>query len=465
MSNQDVPPANGALYRAVWRGHLIAGLIVLPFLAMLALTGGAYLFKTELDHFIYRGMQDVPVRTTAFAPASEIVRQTEAALDGRVLQWVPPVQRDRAAKLMVRVASGEVVTAFADPYDGHLTGSTPYGGFMQVLRKVHSLQMFGFWASCLIEISAGWAIALVGTGLFLWWPRGQRKGGVVSVRGTPKQRVFWRDLHAVTGMFSAAVILFLAATGMPWSMFWGDHVQQWATTANLNEPEPPAHVTPDWLMSATMPNMPHTPHTQDGAAKPEVPWAMEKMEMPMSHPAAAMAPMGIDRAVLLFQRLGVDSTASISLPDGPEGPFVASWRPDRVEDTRIVYLDQYSGKVLGDVGFKDYGPVGKAIEWGIAVHQGQEYGEANRYLMLAGCVAIVLLAFSSITMWWKRRPKGSWGLPPAAAEPRAMAWLLGTLAFIGVLLPMVGATLLVAILVDRIVRAARHSRSRRNPMA
>ena len=75
----------------------------------------------------------------------------------------------------------------------------------------------------------------------------------------------------------------------------------------------------------------------------------------------------------------------------------------------MVYLDQYSGKVLGDVGFKDWGPAAKAIEWGIAVHQGQEYGPLNRYLMLAGCICVVLLAVTSITMWWKRRPKGSLG--------------------------------------------------------
>ena len=44
---------------------------------------------------------------------------------------------------------------------------------MQLVRKIHSLQKFGFWASCLIEIVAGWAIVLVGTGVFLWWPRGK----------------------------------------------------------------------------------------------------------------------------------------------------------------------------------------------------------------------------------------------------------------------------------------------------
>jgi uncharacterized iron-regulated membrane protein len=319
---------------------------------------------------------------------------------------------------------------------------------MQVVRKIHSLQKFGFWASCLIEIVAGWSIVMVGTGLFQWWPRG-RTGGVLTVRSSPGQRIFWRDLHAVTGLFSCVVILFLAVTGMPWSMFWGDHVQRWATAANLNEPAPPAQVTPEWVMSATMPGMPHSPHAHDGLVKSEMPWAMAKMDMPASRDAPGTRPIDIDDAAVIFRHLGLAASATIGLPDGPKGAYVATWRPDRVEDTRIVYLDQYSGAVLGDVKFQDWGPVGKTIEWGIAVHQGQEYGAANRYLMLVGCVAIVLLAVSAVTIWWKRRPKGSLGIPPSPAQSNSIRGLLAIMIVVGIIFPLVGASLILAFVVDR----------------
>jgi len=278
---------------------------------------------------------------------------------------------------------------------------------------------------------------------------------VVSIRGRPAKRVFWRDLHAVTGLFAGGVIVFLAVTGMPWSMFWGAHVQQWATAAHLYEPPPPAKVTPMWMMAATMPGMPSAPHGADGAVKAQAPWAMQAMAMPTSTDAVGMSPIGVDRAAAIFYRLGLDPAASIDLPDGPGGAYVATWRPDRVEDTRVVYLDQYSGKVLGDVGFKDWGPAAKAIEWGIAVHQGQEYGPLNRYLMLAGCIAVVLLAVSAVTMWWKRRPAGSLGLPPAPADPRAMRGLIAIMIGVGIVYPLVGASLVVAFLIDRAIWLAR----------
>ena len=48
-----------SLYQVVWRWHFIAGLLVLPFLVMMAITGGAYLFQPELDHMAYHRMEDV----------------------------------------------------------------------------------------------------------------------------------------------------------------------------------------------------------------------------------------------------------------------------------------------------------------------------------------------------------------------------------------------------------------------
>jgi uncharacterized iron-regulated membrane protein len=40
----------------------------------------------------------------------------------------------------------------------------------------------------------------------------------------------------VTGIFTGAVILFLAVTGMPWSDVWGVKVQAWTTATGLNRP-------------------------------------------------------------------------------------------------------------------------------------------------------------------------------------------------------------------------------------
>jgi uncharacterized iron-regulated membrane protein len=79
---------------------------------------------------------------------------------------------------------------------------------------------------------------------------------------------------------------------------------------------------------------------------------------------------------------------------------------------RVTHVDQHSGEVLIDTSFQDYGPVARWLEWGINVHMGQEFGLVNQLVLTVVCLAIVLLAVSAGIMWWKRRPKGSLGVPP-----------------------------------------------------
>ncbi|MEP9269641.1 PepSY domain-containing protein, partial [Enterobacter asburiae] len=77
-----------------------------------------------------------------------------------------------------------------------------------IVKKLHSLTLVGTWANWLVEVVAGWAMVLVITGLYLWWPRGNT-ANIMSVRESPKKRVWWRDVHALTGLMGGSIILFL----------------------------------------------------------------------------------------------------------------------------------------------------------------------------------------------------------------------------------------------------------------
>jgi uncharacterized iron-regulated membrane protein len=117
----------------------------------------------------------------------------------------------------------------------------------------------------------------------------------------------------------------------------------------------------------------------------------------------------------------------------------------------VIHLDQYSGETLFDARYADLGPVARLVELGTSLHTGQQLGRANQLIMLAACLAILLMAVAAAVMWWIRRPQGSLGAPPLPDDwriPRTV--LIITVAF-GVLLPLLGASLLVALAVDRIV--------------
>ncbi|MCD0506217.1 PepSY-associated TM helix domain-containing protein, partial [Bordetella petrii] len=390
------------VYRAVWRWHFYAGLLVLPFMILLAVTGGLYLFHTEIENAWYRDLKHVqPGKAPGLAPSA----LTAAALQahpGTLAKYVPPAAPDAAALAVVKPASGDSLAVYVNPYDGEVLGALPERGtLMWTIRRLHSLDYFGPIANGAIEIAAGWSILLVLTGIYLWWPRG-RKQGVLSVRGTPARRVFWRDTHAVTGAVAGLFILFLAITGMPWSLVWGKQVNQWANGSNFGYPAGVRVAVP---MSDE-----HLAH------RGPTTWSLEQARMPLSEPTHGQGgAIGLDQAVRIFNQLGLAPGYAINLPQSPAGVYTASAYPNDLAGQRVVHLDQYSGKPLLDMSYADYGPLGKALEWGINVHMGQEFGLANQLVLLAACAGIVLMSVAGAVMWWKRRPAGELGVPPMPA--------------------------------------------------
>jgi uncharacterized iron-regulated membrane protein len=51
-------------YNLIWRWHFYAGLIVLPVVLTLAVTGGLYLFQQEIESWLYQDLLyvDTPIR-------------------------------------------------------------------------------------------------------------------------------------------------------------------------------------------------------------------------------------------------------------------------------------------------------------------------------------------------------------------------------------------------------------------
>lgn len=452
-------PDRWQFHRAVWRWHFYAGLFVLPFIAWLALTGAVYVYQKPIDRWVHHGLKVLPAAPAASTLPSTQIAAVEALDAGEVFRYTTPEFSDGSVEIGVLKSDGQREVYYVDPSSATVLGHLPdKGTFSGVVRRLHSLDLLGAYASALIEIAAGWAILLVLTGLYLWWPRGQ-KGGVITVRGRPGQRLFWRDLHAVTGVWVSVALLFLALTGMPWSGVWGEQVNAWV---NGKDAGYPAGVRVD------------VPMSQQRLAEASTPsWSMQQAQLPMSSaPHAGHTPadahdahaghgggvlgdlsaqpgaMLIDAAMQRIRALGLAPGYSVALPRGPTGVYTASVYPEEVARQRVVHLDQYSGDALLDMDYADYGALGRGLEWGINVHLGQEYGTLNRLLLIASCLAILLLCISGALMWWKRRPTGRIGVPPLPPKRRTVAVVFALLCVGGVLFPLVGLSLLVVGLLD-----------------
>jgi uncharacterized iron-regulated membrane protein len=459
-------------YRAVWRWHFYAGLLVLPFLAWLALTGAAFLYQKPIDRFFHHDLKVVAPSDTPRQPAQVQVDAALRAQPGQAFRYTTPEYADASAEVGVVVADGSKHVVYVDPYRVRVLGELPeHGTVAWTIRRLHSLDLFGAPASALIEVAAGWAILLVLTGLYLWRPRGyvlrvsrkspdvsvsgfdgrvsRKWGGVVTVRGRPAQRVFWRDLHAVLGIGVGGVLLFLALTGMPWSWLWGAKVNQWVNGHDYGYPaglRVQVPMSDQRLADTTLPawslRQAQLPRSQPHAGHEAATHAGHVMAGMTGDYAAQSGAIGLDAALVRFDARGIAPGYAVSLPRDVEGVYTASVYPADLARQRVIHLDQYSGRVLLDMRYADYGWFGRALEWGINVHLGQQYGSANQVVLLVACLGILLLCVSAVVMWWKRRPAGRLGVPPLP-DSRALWVVTWVLVVGGVVFPLTGVSMLV----------------------
>jgi uncharacterized iron-regulated membrane protein len=220
---------------------------------------------------------------------------------------------------------------------------------------------------------------------------------------------------------------------MPWTIFWGENFHALVASQQIGRPSGP--VAP---AAAVQPG--HEQH---------LPWSLRGQHLPLSSGPGYIGP---DGAAASASGRGLAVPWILDLPRSSGQAYRLSALAERTDDVRLIYVDPASGSVLQDVSFRDFGPGARAFEWGIYTHQGQQYGEANRLIMLAGCLALLALTVSAPVMWWKRRRNGRLAAPPRPEDPNRARGFLAVLLALGLLYPLTGATMVLAGAIDLLLR-------------
>lgn len=177
-------PARAAppFYNLAWRWHFYAGLFVIPFMILLSITGIIYLFKPQLDTWMYADLMQVSVAEQRLSADQQLAIVREAYPQAVVSKYLPPAAQDRSAQFVIN-RDGQELNLFVDPYNDSVLGTQDALWNLQtVVRKLHGDLLIGTVGDRLIELTAGWGIVLVVSGLYLWWPRGSGGAGVLWPR-------------------------------------------------------------------------------------------------------------------------------------------------------------------------------------------------------------------------------------------------------------------------------------------
>ncbi len=168
----DTAPGSNKLYFAAWRWHFYAGLYVIPFLVMLAVTGLIMLSISMSG----RDGEWISVVPTGDVMAVSTLSQAavDAVPNGELVQYVAPRAADLAAIFRFDAGDDAIMLA-VNPYTGEvLSEMSRRAGWYDFANDIHRTLLLGVAGDRMIEITASLAIVLIVSGLYLWWPRDGR---------------------------------------------------------------------------------------------------------------------------------------------------------------------------------------------------------------------------------------------------------------------------------------------------
>lgn len=435
------------LYFTVWRWHFYAGLYVIPFFLMLAVTGLTMMLITQVSG---RDGETIGItQSETVLSISQLSHAAVAAVPGTVTEWIGPKAPDLATVIRVKTDAGQRMVAL-DQYTGEVISSWDRrAGWYDFADSIHSELMIGTTGDRLIEISAGLGLVLIFTGLYLWWPRGGDTSVLVpnlKARG----RALWKSLHSVVGFWISLILVTFLISGLAWAGVWGGKfVQPWSSF--------PAE---KW---DNVPLSKNTHASMNHGSTNDVPWALEQTPMPASGSDVGLdgipgtTTVNIDSVVILGRHLGMTGRFRVAYPRGEEGVWTIN-RDSMSSDSndpfvdRTIHIDQYSGKILADVKYEDYSWMGKAMAVSIPLHMGL-MGTWSFILNLLFCLSVIFVCVSGVVMWLKRRPSkaGRLAAPPAPAEMPLWKGAALICVVTSMAVPLLGLTLLAVLAFDVLI--------------
>ncbi|WP_420465686.1 PepSY-associated TM helix domain-containing protein [Panacagrimonas sp.] len=417
---------DGRLYRRLWRWHFYAAFLVIPFVLLQSLTGTLYLWHDEWADWAHPELRFVEPKAQRASLDAQLSAALTAHPEAQATTLIVPAEPTRATQVMFGGHHGEgdglPFPVFVNPYSGEVLGSLPDWSWMPGWsREIHGGWPLGDAGSWLLELGACWAVVMVLTGLYLWWPGDRGLLAALVPRTGQGARVLVRDLHASVAVLFSALLLAFLISALPWTHFWGNQVLKPLQGA-LGQSSP------------------------FGAA-------MRAESSPVTDGAA----ITLDEALQRARAAGVDGDVEIKLDGRPGSALSLRNRMPRAAQETQLALDRGNGTVLVKTTWDDYPPIPRAVSVGVDLHEGSFFGRANQWFNTVFALALVWISATGFLSWWLRRPRGKLGAP-LRAEIRLPRWALATGAALCVVMPLLGASVLALWLCDRVGAGARIAR-------
>lgn len=264
-------------------------------------------------------------------------------------------------------------TLFVNPYTGEVLDTYSYREtFFYKVFALHRwlLGSEGSIGKYIVGVSTLIFLFILLTGIILWWPKTRK---VLRQRLRVKWDAGWKrinhDFHLVFGFYSAIFLFIFAFTGLAWSFEWFNKGIYTVTNSPLKPPAPPQSV---YL-----------------AGEKTV-----SLDQALAG-ARTVHPQGVFYNITLPK----DSAEALSVA-------VLGLNPSHESATDVVYLDQYSGAVIGQLPFAARSAGAQVRSYFKPVHTGSLWGTPSKIVAFIVCLLGMTFPITGTIMWVNRTRKG-----------------------------------------------------------
>jgi uncharacterized iron-regulated membrane protein len=428
----------------ITRLHFYVGLFVGPFVLIAAITGTLYVLTPQIEQYIYRDQ----LLTASTGEAQPLAAQAEAARkfigEGPRLFAVRPAptpgQTTRVMFTEPGLGDSESRAIFVDPETLAIKGDLIVYGtsgilpFRTKLDYLHRSLLLGEFGRYYSELAASWLwVATLGGVLLWWWRRTARKADLRKT--SPAMRT--RRLHGLVGVWIAVGLVFLSITGLTWSQWTGDRIDELRAALGWVTPS----VSLDLQDAASAPAGEHADHVRPAVA-------------PDANPQDGYAAQ-LDQIYAVTRAAAIRSgMIEIRPPRSAEKAWMVR-EYDRSWPTRVdtIAIDPRSMAVTSRADFETFPIVAKLVRWGIDLHMGILFGVASQIVMAALGMGLIFTIVYGYRIWWQRRPApGSMPRTLIQSWTRLSAVAKGVVivvaAALGWALPVLGISLAAFLAVD-----------------
>lgn len=346
---------------------------------LMTVTGTALVFTDDIDRRLNSELfRETPTATPTSVDAATAT-VNEKYLDWLIVDVTLPPKMAGVYEFMLFPLDFSIekeLRVYVDPGTGKILGSRdPEGGLTRWMLDIHAGLLLGQTGRPLILAVGVVLVVLLGTGLYLWWPRLAAWRAKFRLRRGRGRVPFHYDLHQLVAIFALPGMAVIAVTGVIFTYpaaaktLWYGLIRT-EQTVNL----------PDRILRAERRPTPVLTYEEiiDRAEAAAPGGRVIRLTLPESD----------DDAVLVWLEAGHD-------PFGGRASFSGSV---------TMQIDPYSGEILAREDPSGRPALAQLFDrWLYPLHMGSFGGWPVRVLYGVIGLTPFVLAFTGVMLWWLRR--------------------------------------------------------------